>query len=301
MRTKNNSPTKSWYKVRQRITGLARGYLLNLYRYIFCRRVFFTINQHIYKLALRGIGVLNSEGPEVTGEKYFLEKIIPKLNITTVIDVGANTGGYCLLIKKYLPKSNIYACEPHPENFGKLERNTHGKGIKAFNLGFSERVAKAKLWDFAEDADLKHTQPTSTLSSLYRDVIEKIHEQKAQAFTVKLVTIDSFTKKQNIKTIDFLKIDTEGSEYQVLKGAKEMLSKDKIKVILFEVNEMNVYSRVFFKDFIDLLQNYKLYRLMPRGLLPITDYIPKMHEIFAFQNIVAINKITYRNLDEIIQ
>jgi FkbM family methyltransferase len=267
-----------------------KKFFINIYRFIFCRAVFIPFNLHIYKLALRGIGVLNSEGSKVTGEKYFLEKIIPKLNIKTIVDVGANTGDYCLLIKKYLPMANIYACEPHPETFCRLEKNTKGKGIKAFNLGFSDKARKAKLWDFAEDADLKHTQPTSTLSSVYKDVIEKIHKQKSQAFIVKLTTIDSFTKKQSIKNIDFLIIDTEGSEYKVLMGAKEILSRGRIKVILFEVNEMNVYSRVFFKDFIDLLKNYKLYRLMPKGFLPITDYEPKIHEIFAFQNIVAINK-----------
>jgi hypothetical protein len=87
-----------------------------------------------------------------------------------------------------------------------------------------------------------------------------------------------------------MKIDTEGSEYEILKGARTMLSKNSIKIIQFEFNEMNVYSRVFFKDFVDLLKNYKLYRLMSHGLFPIKSYSPKLHEIFAFQNIVAINK-----------
>ena len=129
--------------------------ILNFYRFIFARAVFYKFNQHLFTLVLRGIGVLNSEGPSVTGEKYFLEKIISKLNIKTVVDIGANTGGYCLMIKNRFPSAVIYACEPHPQTFKKLKRNIKGKGIYAVNLGFSEKRGRGKLWDFSDDAELK--------------------------------------------------------------------------------------------------------------------------------------------------
>lgn len=268
-----------------------KEFVLNIYRFIFCRKLFYGINLHIYKLSLRGIGVLNTGTPKVTGEKYLLESLLPKLNIKTVIDVGANDGGHALLLKKHLPKTKIYACEPHPETFLKLKENTKDEDVKIFNLGFLNKETKGKLWDFAEDAKLKHTQPTSTLASLHRDVIEDLYGQKSQYYNVQLTTIDKFAKKHKIDNIDFLKIDTEGSEYQVLRGAANMLSRNKIGIILFEFNEMNVCGRVFFKDFFDLLSNYKLYRLMPNGLFPIRNYSAKIHEIFAFQNIVAFNEV----------
>jgi hypothetical protein len=54
---------------------------------------------------------------------------------------------------------------------------------------------------------------------------------------------------------------------------------------------MNIISRVFFKDFFDVLPNYIFYRLLPGGkLLEIKEYSPLNCEIFAFQNIIAILK-----------
>lgn len=77
----------------------------------------------------------------------------------------------------------------------------------------------------------------------------------------------------------------------MLNGCKELLKNKYIGVIQFEFNEMNVVSRVFFKDFFDLLSpGYKIYRLHKESLKPIESYDTK-HEIFKFQNIVAINKL----------
>src|SRR6185436_3522307 len=88
--------------------------------------------------------------------------------------------------------------------------------------------------------------------------------------------------------VDFLKIDTEGNELKVLKGAQSLLQKNAIRAIQFEFNEMNVVSRVFLRDFYDILAGYTFYRLLPDGLLPLGRYSAR-NEIFAFQNIFAVN------------
>lgn len=53
---------------------------------------------------------------------------------------------------------------------------------------------------------------------------------------------------------------------------------------------MNVASRVFFRDFIEHLPNYELYRLLPDGDVKITRYVPHQCELFAYQNIIAYLK-----------
>lgn len=82
----------------------------------------------------------------------------------------------------------------------------------------------------------------------------------------------------------------EGNELAVLKGGEKSISEGKIKAIHFEFNEMNVSSRVFFRDFWKLLKDYQIYRLLPREMLEINHYSPLTCEIFAYQNIVAILK-----------
>jgi hypothetical protein len=102
-------------------------------------------------------------------------------------------------------------------------------------------------------------------------------------------TLDDIAKREGIEFIDFLKIDTEGHELAALQGASTLLENGRIGCIHFEFNEMNVVSRVFFRDFRKILHQYKLFRLLPNGMLPVGSG-PLGSEIFAFQNIVALPK-----------
>ena len=118
-----------------------------------------------------------------------------------------------------------------------------------------------------------------------------MHKGNPISHLVEIITLDKLLSDKNIIEIDLLKIDTEGNEYNVLLGVKSFLKKRKIKAIHLEFNEMNIISKSTFKDFWDLLLDYKFYRILPGGeLLPIKNYIPLMTEIYAFQNIVAILK-----------
>ncbi|NCO12227.1 MAG: FkbM family methyltransferase [Candidatus Pacebacteria bacterium CG_4_10_14_3_um_filter_34_15] len=256
------------------------------YRWIFCRPFFYKFNNHLFKLSLRGLGVLNSEVASATGEDYLLEYLSRKWNPKIIIDVGSNTDAYG---HKFFPGAKIFAIEPHPQTFKKLKTKFKGiSRVKKFNFAMSNQNGQAKLWDFAENTELKRTQPTSQLSSLNRDVIIKIHGQKAQGFKVQKMTLDSFALQQKLAKIDFLKIDTEGHEFQVLQGAKQLLADKKIDIIQFEFNEMNVISGSFLRDFMQILPGHKFFRLMPRGLYSLDDYRPLTHELFGFQNILAV-------------
>ena len=233
---------------------------------------------------------MNSEGPGATGEAWLLKQLANISDVQTAVDVGSNTDVFGL---EELESAEIFAFEPHPKTFKlaqKMVDKSNRKNVELVNAALGAERGTMKLWDFADDAKLKATQPTSTLSSLDKSVIEKFHGQKAQSFTVKVETLDAYAQSQSIKHINVLKIDTEGFELQVLLGAKTLLRKNSIDLIQFEFNEMNVFTRTFFKDFVDLLPDYNFYRLLPSGLLPLGEYRPLTHEIFGFQNVVALPK-----------
>ncbi len=69
-----------------------------------------------------------------------------------------------------------------------------------------------------------------------------------------------------------------------------MIEANTIDVIQFEFNEMNVISRVFMRDFFTLLPNYRIYRLLPDGVIAFQTYDPIFMEVFAFQNIACIRR-----------
>lgn len=258
--------------------------IILIYRYIFAREVFYKFNYGIYKLSLRGMGILNYESIESSGELYFLNKILSKKSTNFIIfDVGANIGDFSLYAAQQSLQVKVYAFEPHPTTYKKLLCNTaNDKRISTYNVGVGEKESEIILYDYADNDGSSH-------ASLYKGAIEEIRDKKSIEHKVKVISLYDFIKEQKIENIDLLKIDTEGNEMNVLLGLKDLISGDRVKVILFEINEMNVFSRVFFKDYFDLLDNYQLFRLLPKGMIPIDKYKALDCEIFAYQNIVAIN------------
>jgi hypothetical protein len=93
-----------------------------------------------------------------------------------------------------------------------------------------------------------------------------------------------------ITKINLLKVDAEGHELSVFKGASNALQNATIDVVQFEFNEMNVISRTFFKDFYDLLKDFLLVRLTPHGALPFTSYSASICEVFCLQTIVGFRR-----------
>ena len=244
-----------------------KDFFLDLYRFIFSRKDLYNLNLHLYKLTLRGLGILNSGGGKITGEDSILDFLSKNFKINVVFDIGANDGGYSKTLRYFFKKSTIYAFEPHPESFERLKKSVTGNKTKIYRLGLGSKAKMGKIWDFSNDAQLKHTQPTSTLASTHKEVIENYHGQKSHYFDIRIITLDSFIQENKIKKIDFLKIDTEGSEFDILLGAKKSLESGKISFIQFEFNEMNAYSKVHFKNFVDLLPNFEFFRLLPNSFV----------------------------------
>jgi len=259
--------------------------LISIYRIIFARPIFFRLNDMLFRLILRGLGILNFENSKISGEDYLINKILPtKLKISNpiIFDVGANIGDYSLALSGRFPNSIIYSFEPHPETFSRLKSNIPTNNIKLFNFALGEKKDTLTLYD-------RNDSNGSPFASLHKEAITDIQNKGTIEIPVQVFTLDEFTTENNISRIDFLKIDTEGNELSILKGAKNLLDECKIGCIHFEFNEMNVVSRTFMRDFRIILKNYQLYRLLPKGLLLLNDS-PIASELFAYQNILAVPK-----------
>ncbi len=107
--------------------------------------------------------------------------------------------------------------------------------------------------------------------------------------TIKVDTIAHYCEEYDIKRIDLLKIDVEGHEMDILRGAGKMLNPKCIRSIQFEFGGPHVYTRTFFKDFYELLSQlkYQIARITPSGHFePILTYSPNL-EVFRSQNFLA--------------
>ena len=236
-----------------------------------------------YRNGLHAVGVLNYENDIVSGERRFLTRYIEQFPDAVILDVGANAGQYAALARELGPNTVIHSFEPHPQSFAKLAERGERLGIKVHALALGDVCSEIEFFDYEDDAGSQH-------ASVYRDVIEVVHQRPAAAVKVRSETLDIVARRLGIKQIGLLKIDTEGHDYSVLKGARGLLDAGLIDVIQFEFNEMNVISRVFMKDFFGILPNYRIYRLLSDGVIEFQTYDPTFMEVFAYQNIVCIRR-----------
>jgi FkbM family methyltransferase len=259
--------------------------LVAVYRPVFARPALQPFNKLLFRLALSGMGVLNYQNPRQTGEARFLREWLPRIAPEggEVFDVGANRGDYTVAVHRIDPRLRVHAFEPHPATYQKLIANTRGTNVVPVNFGVGHESGELELYDRAGEDGSSH-------ASMYLDVIEKIHGSEATSVRVPVITLDDYAARNGIERIALVKIDTEGNEYRVLLGMAGLLRSGAIRAIQFEFNEMNVASRAFMRDFVELLQGYDMYRLLPAGLLPIAPYRPIYSELFGFQNIVAIKR-----------
>jgi FkbM family methyltransferase len=256
--------------------------IFKVYAFLFSRKIFKKLNTFLYHLSLRGLGILNFQGEYFVGERCWLNNYLKDKKEPVIFDIGANVGTYSNYILNCNTEAIVFAFEPHPKTYKKLTSNTKNNRFKSFNLGVGDTNEELQLYDYDNKDGSSH-------ASLYKDVIKDLHKGNPISHSVKMIKLDDFLLDHSLSTIDLLKIDTEGNEFKVLLGALSALDNKKIKAIHFEFNEMNIVSKVTFKDFWDLLNNYKFYRILPGGkLLPIEKYSPIACEIFAFQNIVAL-------------
>jgi FkbM family methyltransferase len=259
-----------------------RSVLLDIYAFVFARKYFFKLNRFFFDASIRGLGILNYKNNVVSGEHHFLKKYLSSCQNPTVVDVGANEGVYSVDVWAVNRDAHVFAFEPHPQTYARLLAYSSGqKNITAINAACGSEAGQLVLYDYAGSAGSGH-------ASLHAGVIEGIHKGESDQHIVDVIDLDTFAMNHGISLIHLLKIDAEGHELEVLKGAANLLRESRIRAIQLEFNEMNVISGVFFKGFCDLLPNYKFYRMLRDGLVALDPYSPLRCELFAFQNIVAM-------------
>ena len=258
--------------------------LYDFYAFLFSRSYFFKFNRGLHHASLRGLGVINYKNDVVSGERRFIRKFLSSLDVPTVVDVGANEGDYSSAVLGANKNARVFAFEPHPETYERLSSRLSSAGnVVATNAACGSAPGNLVLYDHAESAGTAH-------ASLHRGVMERIHKGASIQHVVNVTTLDQFAADHGISLIHLLKIDTEGYELEVLKGAAGLLREGRIRAIQFEFNEMNIVSGVFFKDFCEAIPNYTFYRMLRSGLGALDPYSPLNCEVFAYQNIVALPK-----------
>jgi len=180
-------------------------------------------------------------------------KLIKNKKKLVVFDVGCYRGIFVKTIlnligkrkyKFYLFEINRKA-KKYLENILKL-KNIYYNEIALCNKNGTANYNYNRFFESA-GSSLSNVVKNDTRWNFSRKLIMKILLRSPKSFVkykVPTTTLDSFLKKNKIKSIEILKIDIEGSEYDLLKGAKTALKKNKIKIILIEIiDKKNLYDK----------------------------------------------------------
>ncbi|WP_431282341.1 FkbM family methyltransferase [Humitalea sp. 24SJ18S-53] len=241
------------------------------------------LGRAIYDLALRCNGIaINFKGRHGLNhaEEAFLNSIAPDLQGGMLFDVGANYGSYAKYLARIAPTARIHAFEPHPRTFADLTTHVDPARVTLVNAALGDSSGTLELFDFAD-------RDGSTQASLSRDAVG-IFDDAIVSHQIACTTLDAYLAERGIETIDFLKIDTEGFDLNVLKGAASAIADRRIRLIQFEFIPANIATHVTMRDFFECLPGYDIYRLCLNGsLLPLFPYDVKRCEIYVTQNLIA--------------
>ena len=172
--------------------------------------------------------------------KYLKNNKLTKFNI--FFDVGAHEGETIYSFGKNLDLKNIYSFEASPRSFEILNKNKKQLQMKMpksfinienFAVGSTKKKVKIKHFSESSSSTIKNINSNSNYFKKKKKFLSSLNSSNYfEELLINQVTIDEYMQKKNIKNIDFLKIDTEGYEYENILGATKNLKN--IKLILFE-------------------------------------------------------------------
>lgn len=201
----------------------------------------------------------------------------------TIVDIGAHQGTYSVLFASLMnDKGRVFAFEPDPANYSWIMKNVQANSyqcIETYPLALSDNDGEAT---FHVAGGMGSLYPNAGAKALSKGTI-----------TVRTRKLDNFLQEKNISDVDIIKMDVEGADLMVLKGAEETLRSMELSLLM----DVDVYLNSERKELFDLLKScgFEIYRI-GKELEPIE----KAAQLFLFDdNQKPIHKKTHLIVREI--
>lgn len=180
--------------------------------------------------------------------KSIIKKYLPANPV--IIDCGAHVGADSIEMAKIFPKGTVHSFEPVPKIYEQLEKNSRKyTNIFCYKLALSNEdgCAQMHVSEGGSDASSSLLAPKEHLSD-HKDV------KFGNSIKVKTATLDGWASENNIKQIDFLWLDMQGFEMQMLQASTLILPT--VKAIYTEVSTKETYEGVaLYKEYRTWLEN----------------------------------------------
>lgn len=223
----------------------------------------------------------------IYGEIEIVENFISKGDI--VFDVGANIGAWSKVVLDKINNVKIHMFEAAPHFCKKLASNFN-ESIKAGRVV----VNQAAVLDVVTTKDFYLYSRLADLSTLYprnEQIMKRFRIGVPKILKVHTITLDNYCKEKGIKHVDFLKVDVEGSEFDVLKGASRLLSEKRIDVVQFEYGGCFQDARITLQDVFRyvLSKKYDIFKPSTNGMIHIKQFYPSLED-YKLSNYLVVKR-----------
>ena len=161
------------------------------------------------------------------------KRLLNNLENGVIVDVGAHVGDTTELYRKYFSQSKIFCFEPFLESCYYLKK----RFINDSNINIVETALGSK-----DNTKPLYVSNFSNLNSLQRPNERAWGFADKKYVDVEITTLDQFCYENDIKQIDILKLDVQGSELEVLMGSKTILEKGNISLVYVEWQVVSLYE-----------------------------------------------------------
>lgn len=233
--------------------------------------------KQMLQLALKALGYNNHQDDRVSGEASFRSILTDRIGVEVCADIGCNIGKYSRALLARDPSLKVYAFDPSMEVVQTMRSLEAEFPDRLFfcPAGVGEQSGKQTF--FFQDGE-------SELGSFVEDVSNITYINNDSSAEVDIVTLDEYLlDERGLDRLDFLKIDTEGYEEQVLRGARRVIETLRPKALQIEFNWHQIYTGATIYQLSRLLPEYQLFQLLPDRIVS-RDPAHPYSNIFQYSN-----------------
>jgi FkbM family methyltransferase len=180
-----------------------------------------------------------------------LKYLVKDQKDAVIFDVGAHRGETALAFREWFPEARIFSFEPFGASYDILSKVAHAdSNIHALRFGLGDKREMKKFYSNAVAATNSLLPTNPVASKIYEPGIFETREVVQAEFR----TADDFAAEYHIGSIDILKLDVQGAEHLVMKGADKLLKSGAIRVISAEIIARQTYEGQL--DVVDTLRTY---------------------------------------------
>ena len=262
--------------------------IFNFYIWITARPSMQKFNEKAFRAIIGSLGYMNfSEDFKLTGEKELLKLLQKKRPIRLALDIGANRGQWAEMAL-LASVEKVISFEPQVIPFNVLRKLSEiypGRlEVNNFALGQFDQKVTMHVHDSSSELSFISNELTELpLLSGRTNVSQEINIKTLDGLYIK--------DKKKFAEVDFVKIDTEGHEFETLIGMSNLINEIKPTFIQLEMNWHQLFKNHSLYQISKLLKNYSVHQIFPYGTI-IYEIDPKSpaRNLFALSNFIFIKK-----------